>query len=225
MAPQKSYGSYEDYVRDLVRLVVTATGHQQRLAREGMAMDGEKKPSEDASRQEQLVVELATGAKLQELGLPARISPENQQHIDYWKRELHENPCLVDALEMDVNNALDVIHKAERNEKVEYATERAQQQTEAIQQQLPQHFYIADEIKGIPNQEKREMVIVRDNKAKTAEVILPAGASLEPGNELPGMSKDRIRSALKKEGIDEVTFLNPDGPLGYRHDDRHFEDK
>ena len=225
MAPQKSYGSYEDYVRDLVRLVVTATGHQQRLAREGMAVDGEKEPSEDAARQEQLVVELATGAKLQELGLPARISQENQQHIDYWKRELNENPCLVDALEMDVNNALEVIHKAERNEKVEYAAARTQQQTEVILQQLPQHFYVADEIKGIPNQEKREMVIVRDNNARSAEVILPAGASLEPKNELPGMSKERIRTALKKEGIDEVTFFNPDGALGYRPDDSHFESK
>ena len=225
MAPQKSYGSYEDYVRDLVRLVVTATGHQQRLAREGMAVDGGKKPSEDAARQEQLVVELATGAKLQELGLPARISQENQQHIDYWNRELNENPCLVDALEMDVNNALEVIHKAERNEKVEYAAARIQQQTEVIQQQLPQHFYVADEIKGIPNQEKREMVIVRDNNARSAEVILPAGASLEPKNELPGMSKERIRTALKKEGIDEVTFFNPDGALGYRPDDSHFESK
>lgn len=225
MAPQKSYGSYEDYVRDLVKLVVTATGHQQRLAREGMLMDGGKKPSEDAARQEQLVVELATGAKLQELGLPARISPENLQHIDFWKRELNENPCLVDALEMDVNNALDVIHKAERNEKVEYATDRAQQQTEEIQQQLPQHFYIADEIKSIPNQEKREMVIVRDSKAKTAEVILPAGASLEPKNELPGMSKERIKTALRKEGFYTVTFYNPDGALGYRPDDRHFEGK
>lgn len=225
MAPQKSYGSYEDYVRDLVRLVVTATGHQQRLAREGMAMDGGKKPSEDAARQEQFVVELATGAKLQELGLPARISQGNQQHIDYWKRELNENPCLVDALEMDVNNALEVIHKAEQNEKVEYAAARTQQQMEVIQQQLPQHFYVADEIKGIPNQEKREMVIVRDNNARSAEVILPAGASLEPKNELPGISKERIRTALKKEGIDEVSFFNPDGALGYRPDDSHFEGK
>ena len=225
MAPQKSYGSYEDYVRDLVRLVVTATGHQQRLAHEGMATGDGKAPSEDAVRQQQLVVELATGAKLQELGLSARLSPEAEQHIDYWKRELNEDPCLVDALEVDVNNALDVIHKAERGEKVEYATDRAQRQTEEIRQQLPQHFYVADEIRGIPNYEKREMVIVRDGKTKTAEVILPAGASLEPKNELPGMSKDRIRSALKKEGYDGVKFYNPDGALGYRPDDRHFDGK
>ena len=31
--------------------------------------------------------------------------------VDYWNRELKENPNLMDALESDVNNALEVIHK------------------------------------------------------------------------------------------------------------------
>lgn len=59
-----------------------------------------------------------------EMGLPARLSDENIKMVDYWNRELKENPNLIDAIESDVNNALEVIRKAERGEKIEYATFR-----------------------------------------------------------------------------------------------------
>ena len=49
--------------------------------------------------------------------------------VDYWNRELKENPCLIDAIESDVNNALDVIRKAERGEKIEYSSLKNEQQT------------------------------------------------------------------------------------------------
>ena len=221
---QKNYEHYEDYVRDMVKQIVSATGHQQRLAREGMMMNG-RQPSEDAMKQELLVVELTAGAKLQELGIPAKLSQESLKMVDYWKRELHENPCLIDALEMDVNNALDAIHKAERGEKVEYSTTETRQQTEEIRNQLPKHYYVADEIKPLPNKDTKEIVLVRDKAAKSVDVILPAGASLEPKNELPGISKDRIRNALEKEGLVNVRFYNPDCALGFRPDDSYFNGK
>lgn len=47
-------------------------------------------------------------------------------------------------------------------------------------------------------------------------MILPAGASLEVNNEVPGMSKDRIKRALEQAGFENVNFYNPDGALGYR---------
>lgn len=62
-------------------------------------------------------MEVASGIKMLELGLPARLSDKSLELVDYWNRELKENPNLVDALESDVNNALEVIHKAERGEK------------------------------------------------------------------------------------------------------------
>jgi len=224
MPVQKNYEHYEDYVRDMVKQIVSATGHQQRLAREGMTMNG-RQPSEDARKQEQLVVELTAGAKLQELGIPAKLSQDSLKMIDYWKRELHENPCLIDALEMDVNNSLDAIHKAERGEKVEYATTETRHQTEEIRNMLPKHYYVADEIKPLPNKDTKEIVLVRDKEGKSVDVVLPAGASLEPKNELPGISKDRIRNALEKEGLVNVRFYNPDGALGFRPDDSYFNGK
>ena len=224
MPVQKNYEHYEDYVRDMVKQIVSATGHQQRLAREGMTMNG-RHPSEDAKKQEQLVVELTAGAKLQELGIPAKLSQDSLKMIDYWKRELHENPCLIDALEMDVNNSLDAIHKAERGEKVEYATTETRHQTEEIRNMLPKHYYVADEIKPLPNKDTKEIVLVRDKEGKSVDVVLPAGASLEPKNELPGISKDRIRNALEKEGLVNVRFYNPDGALGFRPDDSYFNGK
>lgn len=224
MPVQKNYEHYEDYVRDMVKQIVSATGHQQRLAREGMTMNG-RQPSEDAKKQEQLVVELTAGAKLQELGIPAKLSQDSLKMINYWKRELHENPCLIDALEMDVNNSLDAIHKAERGEKVEYATTETRHQTEEIRNMLPKHYYVADEIKPLPNKDTKEIVLVRDKEGKSVDVVLPAGASLEPKNELPGISKDRIRNALEKEGLINVRFYNPDGALGFRPDDSYFNGK
>ncbi len=128
MPEQKHFAHYHDYVQEMLRQVVTATGHQQRLAREGMVMDGAKAPSEDAEKYERLIAELTSGIKMQEMGLPSKISGDNIQLIEYWQRELRENPCLIDAIESDVNNALDAIHRAEDGQRIEYKTEINQQE-------------------------------------------------------------------------------------------------
>lgn len=159
-------------------------------------------------------MEVASGIKMLELGLPARLSDKSLELVDYWNRELKENPNLVDALESDVNNALEVIHKAERGEKIEYATMRNRRQTSDMQEQLPKHFYVADEIRKHPNKEDKTIVIVIDPSSKSADVILPAGASPEVDNEVPGMNKARIGRALRREGIENVRFFNPDGAWG-----------
>lgn len=122
MPDQKHFSSYPDYVQELVRQVASATGHQQRLAREGMVMQGGKAPSEDAVKYERLVAELAAGVKMMDFGLPAKMSAENLPLVEYWTQELQENPTLLEAIETDVNNAVEVMRKAERGEKLEYAT-------------------------------------------------------------------------------------------------------
>lgn len=48
MPEQKHFAMYTDYVQELMRQLVSATGHQQRLAREGMVMKGGKAPTEDS---------------------------------------------------------------------------------------------------------------------------------------------------------------------------------
>lgn len=222
---QKDFEHYTDYAQETLRQIIAATGHQQRLAREGMVMKNGVPPTEDAVKQEHLISEIASGIKMLEMGLPARLSDENIKMVDYWSRELKENPCLIDAIESDVNNALEVIRKAERGEKIEYATYRNHRQTERMQEQMPKHFFVADEIKKHPDKDNKTIVLVIDRQGKSADVILPAGASLEVNNEIKGMNKQRIQSALQKSGIEHVRFYNPDGALGYRPDDRYFAEK
>ena len=225
MPRQRDFEHYNDYVQEALRQIVSATGHQQRLAREGMVMKNGVAPSEDAVKQERLVVEIASGIKMLELGLPARLSGESLKLVDYWNRELRENPCLIDALESDVNNALEVIRKAERGERIEYATMRNRRQTSEMKEQMPKHFFVANEIRQHPNKEDKTIVLVIDPSSKSADVILPAGASPEVDNEVPGMNKARIGRALRREGIENVRFFNPDGTWGYRPDDSYFAEK
>ena len=222
---QKDFAHYTDYAQETLRQIIAATGHQQRLAREGMVMKNGITPTEDAVKQERLIAEIASGIKMLEMGLPARLSDESVKLVDYWNRELKENPCLIDAIESDVNNALEVIRKAERGEKIEYATLRNRRQTTTMQEQMPKHYFVANEIRQHPDKAAKSIVLVIDREAKSADVILPAGASTEANNEIPGMNKGRIERALQKEGIEQVRFYNTDGALGYRPDDSYFNEK
>ena len=225
MPRQRNFEHYHDYIQETLRQIVSATGHQQRLAREGMVMKNGMAPSEDALKQERLIVEVASSIKMLELGLPARLSEESLKTVEYWNRELQENPLMMAAIVSDVNNALEVIRKAERGEKIEYATIRNRRQTSDMRAELPKHHAIADEIARHPDKDKKTIIVVRDKAAKTADVVLPAGASTEVDNEVPGMNKSRIERALRKEGFEQIRFFNPDGALGFRPDDSYFSGK
>ena len=225
MPRQRNFEHYHDYIQETLRQIVSATGHQQRLAREGLVMKNGMAPSEDALKQERLIVEVASGIKMLELGLPARLSEESLKTVEYWNRELQENPLMMAAIESDVNNALEVICKAERGEKIEYATIRNRRQTSDMRAELPKHHAIADEIARHPDKDKKTIIVVRDKAVKTADVVLPAGASTEVDNEVPGMNKSRIERALRKEGFEQIRFFNPDGALGFRPDDSYFSGK
>ncbi len=225
LSNQNTFEDYPHFVQEMLRNVTAATGHQQRMAREGMVAKGGVAPSEDAVKQEKLVQELVSGIKMQQLGMPAILTKEGMGMVDYWTRELKENPSLIDIVERDVNNALDLIKRAERGEKVELASKVNEEQTEKYQEQIPKHYYVADEIKLHPSKDEKLFVVVKDNATKTADVILPQGASVERNNEIPGMNKDRIAKALEKQGYDNVRFYNPDGALGYRPDDAYFAGK
>ena len=109
--------------------------------------------------------------------------------------------------------------------KIEYATMRNRRQTSTMQEQMPKHYFVANEISRHPDKEAKSIVLVIDRQNKSADVILPAGASSETDNEIPGMNKGRIERALRKEGIDQVYFYNNNGALGYRPDDGYFAEK
>lgn len=120
---RKCYPQYIDYVQDLMRELARATGHRQRCAREGMVMRGGVAPSEEAVKHEELVVELVAGIKMLELGLPARLLPTSLNLVEEWNKELKEDLQIIDTIEADVNNAVDVIRRAEKGEKIVYFSE------------------------------------------------------------------------------------------------------
>lgn len=222
---QKNFSDYRDYVQELMRQIVTATGHPERLAREGMKSNPDFTPSTDAQKQERLVTELASGVLCMELGIPAKLSEESKEMVDYWCRELKENPRLIDIVESEVNNAVGIVHRVNQNISIEKNAELHQKRTEAYKSDNPKNYFIVDEIKNLPNKDTKEFVIVKDKATKSADVILPSGASTTVNNEIPGMNKNRIGHVLQRQGYNNIMFYNPDGALGYSPDDSYFKGK
>ncbi len=116
---QKHFSSYADYVQEAIRNIATATGHPQRLSRQGTLIEGTKGPTENQSIREKLIVELASAVKMIQFGLPAKISEPNISLIDSWKEMIKTEPHFIDAIEAEVNNSLSMMAKAEQGEKIE----------------------------------------------------------------------------------------------------------
>lgn len=204
---------------DIYRAVVAATGTENRLDRSGR---NNLLPEDDA-KHEQLVRELAAGVMMARQGLPAILSKENEKLIPYWEREIKENPKLLGIVEKDVNNAVETIDNLVAKRKVDYESIRGQLPGKTMEK--PSKYSISQDLAKLPNIETKEIVVVKDILRKEADVILPAGASLEVNNEVPGMRKDRITIALKKEGIDDVRFYNAGGSLGLNKPNSYFQGK
>lgn len=204
---------------DIYRAVVAATGTENRLDRSGR----NNLLPEDDTKHEQLVRELAAGVMMARQGLPAILSKENEKLIPYWEREIKENPKLLGIVERDVNNAVETIDNLVAKRKVDYEAIRGQLPGKTMEN--PSKYSISQDLAKLPNIETKEIVVVKDILRKEADVILPAGASLEVNNEVPGMRKDRITIALKKEGIDDVRFYNAGGSLGLNKPNSYFQGK
>lgn len=206
---------------DIYRAVVAATGTENRLDRSGR---NSLLPEDDA-KHEKLVQELAAGVLMARQGLPATLSKESQKLIPYWERELKENPKMVGVIEKDVNNAVETIDNLIANRKIDYKAIRGQLPPKMITDDKAENFSLSADLAKLPSIDTKEVVVVRDRKANKVDVILPAGASVEANNEVPGMRKDRISIALKKEGFDEVKFYNAGGSLGLNKPNSYFEGK
>lgn len=165
MPGQNTFASYPEYVQELMRKVVEATGHGERLARQPVmeAAMGTPKTLEAHTRYESLVQEMASAVKMTELGLPSKLKPETLELSDYWKEEFKSNPCLIDRLEADVNNALEVMRKAENGEKVEFASKRNADQTEEMK------------VKNRPQVSPSEALILQD-------ILAHGGMSIDARN-------------------------------------------
>lgn len=205
---------------DIYRAVVAATGSEQRLDRMGR---NNLLPNDDA-KYERFVQDLSAGILMARQGLPASLSKESMQHIDYWQREIKENPKLLGLLEKDVNNAVESIDKHMQKQIVKY---------EDIRKDLPlkdlavseRQYQISTDLAKLPDIDSKEIVIVRDTAKGSADVILPEGASLEDNVEISGIRKDRIKIALGHEGITDVKFYNAGGALGLKEPDDYYKNK
>lgn len=205
---------------DIYRAVVAATGTENRLDRSGR---NSLLPEDDA-KHEKLVQELAAGVLMARQGLPATLSKESQKLIPYWERELKENPKMVGVIERDVNNAVETIDNLIAKRKVDYKAIRGQLPPKMITDKA-ENYSLAADLAKLPSIDTKEVVVIRDKKANKVDVILPAGASVEANNEVPGMRKDRISIALKKEGFNEVKFYNAGGSLGLNKPNTYFKGK
>lgn len=205
---------------DIYRAVVAAVGSENRLDRSGR---NSFLPEDDA-KHEKLVQELAAGVLMTRQGLPAILSKESEKLVPYWQRELTENPKMLGVVERDVNNAVETIDSILAKREVDYKKIRGQMPGKILTEN-PERFSISSSLAKLPSMETKEMVVVLDKKHKTADIILPAGASLQVDNEVPGMNKKRILTALGKMGVKEVSFYNAGGGLSLYEPNNYYKDK
>lgn len=134
---QKDFPSYADYVQEVTRQIVHATGVPQRLGREGLSVDGVKTPSEVQQRMEMLVKELASAHRMLELGMTAKMRPQTVEQLPNIISELKANPTMVQKVLHDVNRTVGMIKKAENGEKIKLIEKPSEKRQQAWASQFP----------------------------------------------------------------------------------------
>lgn len=134
---QKDFPSYADYVQEVTRQIVHATGVPQRLGREGHSVDGVKTPSEVQQHMEMLVEELASAHRMLELGMTAKMRPQTVEQLPNIISELKANPTMAQKVLHDVNRTVGMIKKAENGEKIKLIEKPSEKRQQAWASQFP----------------------------------------------------------------------------------------
>lgn len=134
---QKDFPSYADYVQEVTRQIVHATGVPQRLGREGLSVDGVKTPSEVQQHMEMLVNELASAHRMLELGMTAKMRPQTVEQLPNIISELKANPSMAQKVLHDVNRTVGMIKKAENGEKIKLIEKPSEKRQQAWASQFP----------------------------------------------------------------------------------------
>lgn len=134
---QKDFSSYADYVQEVTRQIVHATGVPQRLGRNGLSVDGVKTPSEVQQHMEMLVEELASAHRMLELGLTAKMRPQTVEQIPNIISELKADPTIAQKVLHDVNRTVGMIKKAENGEKIKLIEKPSEKRQQAWASQFP----------------------------------------------------------------------------------------
>lgn len=134
---QKNFPSYADYVQEVTRQIVHATGVPQRLGREGLSVDGVKTPSEVQQHMEMLVEELASAHRMLELGMTANMRPQTVEQLPNIISELKADPTMAQKVLHDVNRTVGMIKKAENGEKIKLIEKPSEKRQQAWASQFP----------------------------------------------------------------------------------------
>lgn len=134
---QKDFPSYADYVQEVTRQIVHATGVPQRLGREGLSVDGVKTPSEVQQHMEKLVEELASAHRMLELGMTAKMRPQTVEQLPNIISELKADPTMAQKVLHDVNRTVGMIKKAENGEKIKLIEKPSEKRQQAWASQFP----------------------------------------------------------------------------------------
>lgn len=134
---QKDFPSYADYVQEVTRQIVHATGVPQRLGRQGLSVDGVKTPSEVQQHMEMLVEELASAHRMLELGMTAKMRPQTVEQLPNIISELKADPTMTQKVLHDVNRTVGMIKKAENGEKIKLIEKPSEKRQQAWASQFP----------------------------------------------------------------------------------------
>ncbi len=153
---QKDFLSYADYVQEVTRQIVHATGVPQRLGREGFVVNGSKSSSEVQHR-EMLVEELASAHRMLELGMPAKMRPQTVEQLPAIIAELKADPTTAQKVLHDVNRTVGMIKKAENGEKIKLIEKPSEKRQQAWASQFP--------IDKVPNSFS-QITMLKDDEGK-----------------------------------------------------------
>ena len=194
---QKEFPSYADYVQEVTRQIVHATGVPQRLGREGLSVDGVKTPSEVQQHMEMLVEELASAHRMLELGMTAKMRPQTVEQLPNIISELKADPTMAQKVLHDVNRTVGMIKKAENGEKIKLIEKPSEKRQQAWASQFP--------IDKVPST-FTQISMLKDDEGKWTLAAKPENAStfaVHPSREDVSLYFDMMKNDHDETHVNE----------------------
>lgn len=194
---QKDFPSYADYVQEVTRQIVHATGVPQRLGREGLSVDGVKTPSEVQQHMEMLVEELASAHRMLELGMTAKMRPQTVEQLPNIISELKADPTMAQKVLHDVNRTVGMIKKAENGEKIKLIEKPSEKRQQAWASQFP--------IDKVPST-FTQISMLKDDEGKWALAAKPENArtfAVHPSREDVSLYFDMMKNDHDETHVNE----------------------
>ena len=194
---QKDFPSYADYVQEVTRQIVHATGVPQRLGREGLSVDGVKTPSEVQQHMEMLVEELASAHRMLELGMTAKMRPQTVEQLPNIISELKANPTMAQKVLHDVNRTVGMIKKAENGEKIKLIEKPSEKRQQAWASQFP--------IDKVPST-STQISMLKDDEGKWTLAAKPENArtfAVHPSREDVSLYFDMMKNDHDETHVNE----------------------